>query len=233
MVKALSKTRISIPKDDWKSKKRGPGHEDIRKMLLDILWKFQDIKLLTSSDLTHADNYAWNDETLQWHFWPEGRKDSTNMYEGNFKRPDLIYHDKRNNILIVVKVGVHWFWDEGMINRGDLIEEAFYTYLLDKDVKLYRNEWVKYWPKLREDDWKIIGYKEGASILSRKHREARGYATLVEEVFARREDVRFNKVIYLTVLCDYDMDSNTVEGFLCKSPSFKGKQKTFFKTAKM
>ena len=29
----------------------------IRKMLLDILWKFQDIKLLTSSDLTHADNY--------------------------------------------------------------------------------------------------------------------------------------------------------------------------------
>ena len=59
------------------------------------------------------------------------------MYEGNFKRPDLIYHDKRNNILIVVKVGVYWFWEEGMINRGDLIEEAYYTYLLDKDCLLY------------------------------------------------------------------------------------------------
>ena len=34
-------------------------------------------------------------------------------------------------------------------------------------------------------------------------------------------------MIYLTVLCDYDMNSNTVEGFLCKSPSFKGKQKNF------
>ena len=228
MVDALSQARITN-KTGWKSKHRGPGHEDARDMLLETLWKFKDIKLLTSRELAPADNYAWNDETQQWHIWPEGREDSTNMYEGNFKRPDLIYHDKKNDILIVVKVGVYWWWNKRTTARGKIIDDHL-TYLLDKDIKLHRIEWEKYRPRSRDEDWKVIGCRTDKSIMTRKYREARDYASLVEDVF--EEERRFNKVIYLTVLCDFDMDSNAVNGFLCKSPSFKGRQKTFYKTAK-
>ena len=133
------------------------------------------IRLLTPAAAKSVESsiyYAWNNKESKWYIWPEGRRDESNLYEKGFKKPDLIYYDEKSGTLIVVKVGVCWYWDT----------KDEYTYLLNATNRLRRGEWI--WGRQRRNfKWKKIGSKKYYTILNRKSKNANQYAFDVEKAF--------------------------------------------------
>ena len=108
LTDALSQTQITQSANRL-------GHENARRLLLKRMWRrniIEPLKLLTPQVLSTGQDYDWNSREKQWHIWPQGRNNSSQLYETGFKKPDLIYYDPDNDSIIVVKVGVCWFWEQ-------------------------------------------------------------------------------------------------------------------------